>query len=87
MIFEEYVFRNGTPSSIHKLLKEQGISLCDRSISNLIQDERYIGKFYINKRTTKLGTGQTKSQRIPLPKEQPATNGFQPGISDSPDPG
>lgn len=70
MIFEEYVFRNGTPSSIHKLLKEQGISLCDRSISNLIQDERYIGKFYINKRTTKLGTGQTKSQRIPLPKEQ-----------------
>ena len=29
MIFEEYVFRNGTPSSIHKLLKEQGISLCD----------------------------------------------------------
>ena len=70
MIFEEYVFRNGTPSSIHKLLKEQGISLCDRSISNLIQDERYIGKFYINKRTTKLGTGQTKSQRITLPREQ-----------------
>lgn len=36
----------------------------------MIQDERYIGKFYINKRTSKLGTGQTKSKRIQLPKEQ-----------------
>ena len=69
-IFEEYVFRNGTPASIQRMLKEQGINLCSRSISNLIQDERYIGKFYINKRTTKLGTGQTKSKRIALPKEQ-----------------
>ncbi len=69
-IFEEYVFRNGTPASIQRMLKEQRINLCSRSISNLIQDERYIGKFYINKRTTKLGTGQTKSKRIALPKEQ-----------------
>lgn len=69
-IFEEYVYRNGTPASIQRMLKKQGINLCSRSISNIIQDERYIGKFYINKRTTKLGTGQTKSKRIALPKEQ-----------------
>ena len=70
MIFEEYVYRNGTPASIQRMLKEQNISICSRSVSNMIQDERYIGKFYINKRTSKLGTGQTKSKRIALPKEQ-----------------
>lgn len=70
MIFEEYVYRNGTPASIQRMLKEQGISICSRSVTNLIQDERYIGKFYINKRTSKLGTGRTKSKRIILPKEQ-----------------
>ena len=41
-----------------------------RTISNIIKDERYIGKFYINKRTTKLGTGRNKSKRIKLPKDQ-----------------
>lgn len=69
-IFEEYVYRNGTPASIERMLKADGIKMCNRSISNLIQDERYIGNFYINKRTSKLGTGQTKSKRIQLPKEQ-----------------
>ena len=69
-IFEEYVYRNGTPASIERSLKAEGIKMCSRSISNLIQDERYIGNFYINKRTSKLGTGQTKSKRIQLPKEQ-----------------
>lgn len=69
-IFEEYVFRNGTPASIQKILNEEGISICGRTVSNIIQDERYIGNFYINKRGSKLGTGQLKSQRFELPKEQ-----------------
>jgi DNA invertase Pin-like site-specific DNA recombinase/uncharacterized Zn finger protein (UPF0148 family) len=69
-IFEDYVFRNGTPASIQRTLKAEGINICGRTVSNIIEDERYIGKFYINKRTTKLGTGRTKSKRIKLPKEQ-----------------
>lgn len=69
-IFEEYVYRNGTPASIERMLKAEGIKMCSRSVSNLIRDERYIGNFYINKRTSKLGTGQTKSRRIQLPREQ-----------------
>lgn len=69
-IFEEYVYRNGTPASIQRMLKEKGINMSSRTISNIVQDERYIGNFYINKRTSKLGTGQTKSIRIQLPKEQ-----------------
>ena len=69
-IFEDYVYRNGTPASIQKALKAEGINICGRTVSNIIEDERYIGKFYINKRTTKLGTGRTKSKRIKLPKEQ-----------------
>ncbi len=69
-IIEEYVYRNGTPASIERMLKAEGIKMCGRTVSNIIEDERYIGKFYINKRTTKLGTGQTKSKRIQLPKEQ-----------------
>ena len=69
-IFEDYVYRNGTPSSIQRWLKSEGIKVSSRTVLNIIQDERYIGKFYINKRTSKLGTGQTKSKRIPLPKEK-----------------
>ena len=69
-IFEDYVYRNGTPASIQRALKAEGINICGRTVSNIIEDERYIGKFYINKRTTKLGTGRTKSKRIKLPKEQ-----------------
>ena len=69
-IFEEYVYRNGTPASIQRQLQQKGISICGRTVSNIILDERYIGNFYINKRTSKLGTGRTKSKRIKLPKEQ-----------------
>ena len=69
-IFEEYVYRNGTPASIQRMLEQEGINICGRTVSNIIADERYIGNFYINKRTTKLGTGRTKSKRITLPKEQ-----------------
>ena len=69
-IFEDYVYRNGTPASIQKALKAEGINICGRTVSNIIRDERYIGKFYINKRTTKLGTGRTRSKRIKLSKNQ-----------------
>ena len=69
-IFEDYVYRNGTPASIKIMLETKGIYKSERTISNIIMDERYIGNFYINKRTSKLGTGQTKSKRIQLPKEQ-----------------
>lgn len=67
-IFEEYVYRNGTPASIQKMLKQKGQNICSRSVSNIIADERYIGNFYINKRTT-TGVRQNK-KRIELPKEQ-----------------
>lgn len=69
-IFEMYVYQSGTPASIHRTLQAEGINLCCRTISNIITDERYIGNFYINKRTTKLGMGQKKSKRIELPREQ-----------------
>jgi DNA invertase Pin-like site-specific DNA recombinase len=69
-IFEDFVYRNETPATLQKALNNEGISMCARTISNIIKDERYIGKFYINKRTTKLGTGKIKSKRIELPKEQ-----------------
>ena len=69
-IFEEYVYRNGTAASIMRILEQKGVSICDRSVSNILKDERYIGRFYINKRTSKLGTGKNKSRRIKLPKEQ-----------------
>ena len=67
-VFEEYVYRTGTPASIQKLLKQKGQNLCSRSVSNIIADERYIGNFYINKRTT-TGVRQNK-KRIKLRKEQ-----------------
>ena len=70
MIYDEYVFHNKTPAEISRMLKKRGINICNRSVSNILQDERYIGNFYINKRTTKLGTGQAKSKRFYLPKEQ-----------------
>ena len=70
IIFEEYVYRNGTPASIYRLLKSKGINLSERTISNILQDERYIGKFFINKRSSKLGTGRAKSKRFSLPKDQ-----------------
>ncbi|MCR5704782.1 MAG: recombinase family protein [Eubacterium sp.] len=69
-IFEEYVYRNGTPASISRDLENEGIKISSRSLVNMLKDERYIGNFYINKRTTKLGTGKTKSKKIFLPKEQ-----------------
>ena len=69
-IFEDYVFKSATPAIIKRYLEEEGIVVCNRTVLNMISDERYIGKFYINKRTSKLGTGKTRSKRIKLPKEQ-----------------
>ncbi len=69
-IFDEYVFRNGTPASIQKMLKTKNINKSEHTITNMLQDERYIGKFYINKQTSKLGVGNNKTKRIKLPKDQ-----------------
>ncbi len=69
-IFEEYVYRNGKPDVIRRNLEEQGITLSIRSISKILQDERFIGRFYINRQTTKLGRGKNHSKRIPLPRDQ-----------------
>ncbi len=69
-IFEEYVYKNETPSSIERTLKTKGITISGRSISNIIKDERYIGKFYINKKGSRLGTGDTKTKRYNLPRDE-----------------
>ena len=69
-IFEEYVYRNQTPASIHRDLSSKGVNICAKTISNILKDTRYIGIFYINKRSSKLGTGQTKTKRFNLPKDQ-----------------
>lgn len=69
-IFHNYVYQNGTPASIHRDLEAEGVKISSRSLVNMIKDERYIGNFYINKRTTILGTGKTKSKRVMLPKDE-----------------
>ena len=69
-IFEEYVLRNATPASIYRQLKRRGVHLSERSITNILQDERYIGHFYINKKTSRLGTGNNKTQYFKVPKER-----------------
>lgn len=69
-IFDDFVFKSMGPASIRDSLASRGIDISARSISNYIKDERYIGNFYINKRTSKLGTGHSKSQRIMLPKKE-----------------
>ncbi|MBR3241356.1 MAG: recombinase family protein [Parasporobacterium sp.] len=69
-IFETYVYRSGTPASIKRDLEQKGRSLSERTLTNILQDERYIGRFFINKRTTKLGTGKNRSKRKVLPREE-----------------
>lgn len=44
--------------------------MCRKTITNILRDERYIGNFYINKRTSKLKIGKKQSERMQLPKEQ-----------------
>ena len=69
-IFEKYVFKQKTLVDIKDDLYDKGIILSTKTISHILQDERYIGNFYINKQTSKLGTGSNKSKRIKLPKDQ-----------------
>ncbi|MBO5628329.1 MAG: recombinase family protein [Aeriscardovia sp.] len=69
-IYYEYVFHNATPASIYKMLKEKGIHMCERTITNRIKDERYIGKFYINIWESKLQTGKKKNKKIKHPKSE-----------------
>lgn len=68
-IFNDYVFSAGTPASIHAKLQKKGINLSAKSISNILANSKYIGNFYINKKTTKLRIGSQHSTRINLPKE------------------
>ncbi len=69
-IYEEYVYKSKTPADIHRALKQKGVTICVRTVNNILLDERYIGNFYINKKTTKLGGGKHNSRRINLPKNQ-----------------
>ncbi len=69
-IFEEYVYRDTAPAEIQRKLADKGITLCQATINHILQDSRYIGKFFINKRGSKLGTGKKTTKRFNLPKEQ-----------------
>ena len=69
-IFEEYVYRDTTPAEIRRKLADKGIVLSQATINHILQDTRYIGKFYINKQGSKLGTGKKATKRFNLPKEQ-----------------
>lgn len=69
-IFEEYVYRDTTPAEIRRKLADKGIVLSQATINHILQDTRYIGKFYINKQGSKLGTGKKTTKRFNLPKEQ-----------------
>ena len=69
-IFEEYVYRNGQPSVIHRELAEEGINLSTLSITRLLQNERYVGNFYINKMTTILGRGSRHSRKVKKDRQE-----------------
>ncbi|MCR5061107.1 MAG: recombinase family protein [Saccharofermentans sp.] len=69
-VFEDYVYRSSSPAEIYKELKKRGLDVCERTVTNILLNERYIGRFYINKKTSKLGTGKKKSQIIKLPPEE-----------------
>ena len=70
-IFEEYVFRGGIPAEIQRKMETKYKLLRNkRTIIHILSDERYIGKFYINKTTTALGRGKTASRKLKRPKEE-----------------
>ena len=78
-IFELYVFEQRNPTDIARILNEQGVIIpfsktkiiSAKSVGRIIQNEKYIGHFYINQRTSKLLRGaKGKSQRINLPREE-----------------
>lgn len=84
-IFEDYTYHAMNPKDIARELKEQGIrtqrggngvksneaGFSSATVSKILQNPKYIGRFYINKRTTKLRTGlKAKSTRVKLPREE-----------------
>ena len=77
-IFDMYLYEQKNPQDIVESLKRRGVSnrfsrvdFSSGYINKIIKNEKYIGRFYINKRTTKLGKGMNgKSKRINLPKEE-----------------
>ena len=69
-IFEEFVYKNKNQADISIELRSKGIIRCSRSIGNILRDERYIGRFYINKKTSKLGMGKKQTKYIKLPRER-----------------
>ncbi|MCR5201841.1 MAG: recombinase family protein [Lachnospiraceae bacterium] len=68
-IFDDYVFKGKVPAEIQRELERKGIKLTPHTIANIIKSEKYIGKFYINKKINKLGVGNMKSHRVILPKK------------------
>lgn len=77
-IFEDYVFRSMMPADIVEKLKNKGIvnrfskkPMCTVTIKNILTDERYIGKFYINKRSSYVVYGDKQhTVRTAVPKEK-----------------
>ena len=90
-IFEDYVFRNETPASICKSLRQKGIKfpkrkrdedtrepyiayeyICERTVSNMIQNSKYLGLFTINTRTSIFIPGE-ESKRYKTKSEEQVT--------------
>lgn len=78
-VFDLYVFEQKNPADIARILNEQGVSMpftkakaiTAKSISRIIQNEKYVGRFFINQRSSKLIRGvKGKSKRIDLPREE-----------------
>lgn len=77
-IFEMYVFEQKKPADIAKSLREDcvenrfsKVQFNSGTINRIIKNEKYLGNFYINRRSSKLGTGMNrKSKRIAIPKEE-----------------
>lgn len=69
-LFDRYVFHDVIPSHLKLYLQTQGISRSVPGILKILSNEKYIGKFYINKFTSKLGKGKKKTVKIKNPKEE-----------------
>lgn len=77
-IFNAYLFEQKMPTDIAKELVDNGtqnrfskVNFTSGTINHIIQNEKYAGRFFINKRTTKLGRGLNgKSKRVAIPKEE-----------------
>lgn len=80
-IFDLYVFEQKNPADIARILEDRGFvmpfnnrpikTVSAKSVSRIIQNEKYVGRFHINQRSSKLIRGvKGRSQRIELPKEE-----------------